>query len=403
MRNTSPRRSVLSSLLALCLLLSGGLAANIAHAASSPPTTPAATSAADLKISYALDDGKEFELLPAQGDLWPRIRSGFGLQPVSPRLVRMHETWFIKHAASLQKVTERSRPYLFHVVEEVSRRGMPMEIALLPFIESAYNPQATSPRKAAGIWQFIPSTGRLYGLQQNDWIDSRRAVNAATDAALDYLQKLYNQFGRWDLALAGYNCGEGCVERALKKQARLGKPTDYESLPLPLETRRYVPKLIALRNIVQRPQHYGVALEPIANEPYFMQVSLNQPMSAQSVARLADMSLDEFTRLNPAYRRQVVAGENALLLPADRVETFHYNLQRNGNEGALEAYSARKGETLARIASRFGTTLKWLKEHNILKTTRSGGLSKPQVIYVPNRRKGKNDIQASRDLADRLL
>lgn len=380
------------------------LSAGVSYAAPSG-VQPVQGAETQLKISDTLE-GKNLEFLPAQGDLWPRIRAGFNMPVVSPQLVRTHENWFMRHAQSLESVSTRSRPYLYHVVEEVERRGMPMEIALLPFIESAYNPQATSPRKAAGIWQFIPSTGKMFGLKQDEWVDNRRDVNAATDAALDYLQKLYNQFGRWDLALAGYNCGEGCIERVLKKQRRLGKSTDYEALPLPLETRHYVPKLIALRNIVQRPQQYGIQLTPIANEPYFMQVSLKQTMTAQSIARLADMSLDEFNRLNPAFRRRVVSDTTTLLLPADRLETFHYNLQRSGNEDALQAYPGHRGEALTKIADRFGVTLNWLKEHNIIKTGRSGSLSRPQSIYVPaqpQKPAGKNDLQATRTTENRAI
>ncbi len=327
--------------------------------------------------------------LPAptkETDLWSRVRGGFVMDEVSPSLVRTHERWFASHPEHLARTAERSRPYLYHVVEEVERRGMPMEAALLPFIESSYNPAATSPRAAAGMWQFIPSTGRLYGLKQDGWIDSRRDVTAATDAALDYLQKLYNQFGRWDLAFAAYNCGEGCVARVLKKNARQGKPADYASLALPTETRHYVPKLIALRNIVREPERFRVQLEPIDNEAYFMQVNLKQPMTATTAAKLAEMSMTEFTQLNPGFRRNVIGGasSSAMLIPVDRVEAFHFNLQQAGKtESSLKVYTPKNGETMAKIAEHFGVTLQWLRDHNVVKTNRKGTLSESQTVLVP--------------------
>jgi membrane-bound lytic murein transglycosylase D len=322
----------------------------------------------------------------ANTDLWSRVRDGFVMEEVSPALVRTHERWFASHPEHLARTADRSRPYLYHVVEEVAKRGMPMEAALLPFIESSYNPAATSPRAAAGMWQFIPSTGRAYGLKQDGWVDNRRDVAAATDAALDYLQKLHAQFGRWDLAFAAYNCGEGCVARVLKKNTRLGKPLDYASLPLPTETRHYVPKLIALRNIVREPERFRVQLAPIDNEAYFMQVTLKQPMSADTAARLAEMSMSEFAQLNPGLKRHVIGGQTAstLLIPADRVEAFHFNLQQAGKtESSLKAITPGKGDTMAKIAERFGVPLQWLRDHNVVKTTRKGGLSDAQTVLVP--------------------
>ena len=319
-------------------------------------------------------------------DLWSRVRDGFVMEEVSPALVRTHERWFASHPEHLARTAERSRPYLYHVVEEVERRGMPMEAALLPFIESSYNPAATSPRAAAGMWQFIPSTGRLYGLKQDGWVDSRRDVTAATDAALDYLQKLHAQFGRWDLAFAAYNCGEGCVARALKKNASKGKPVDYASLSLPTETRHYVPKLIALRNIVREPERFHVQLKPIENEAYFMQVNLKQPMTATTAAKLAEMSMPEFIQLNPGFRRNVIGGvtSSAMLIPADRVEAFHFNLQQAGKtESSLKTYTPKNGDTLAKIADRFGVTLQWLRDHNVINTNRKGALSESQTVLVP--------------------
>jgi membrane-bound lytic murein transglycosylase D len=333
-----------------------------------------------LKISYSI------AALPAsqtesEADLWARIRNGFKLPDSSPHLTHLHEQGFAKNNASyIQRAAQRSRPYLFYIVEEVERRGMPMEIALLPMIESAFNPQAQSPMKASGIWQFIPSTGKVYGLQQNAWYDGRRDILQATNAALDYLQKLYGMFGDWELALAAYNCGEGCVARA---QSR-GAGSDYASIKLPQETRNYVPKLVAVRNIILEPQRFGINLETLPNEPYFLQVRLKHPMEARQAARMAEMDLEDFLSLNPAFNRRVIFTEtqNVLLLPADKIETFQFNLHQQGNQHRLQNYAAQRGEKADGIAAKFGVSLAWLKENNPLKLFK-GKVAQPQTLVVP--------------------
>lgn len=334
----------------------------------------------ELKISYVLTSAPGSAADSSQGDLWPRIRAGFSLPESDPQLTQVHEVWYASHASYLERAIQRSKPYLFHIVEEVEKRGMPMEIALLPMIESAYNPMALSPQKAAGIWQFIPATGRVYGLEQNAWFDGRRDILQATQAALDYLSKLHDMFGDWELALAAYNCGEGCVARAL---ARSGGH-DYASIKLPTETRHYVPKLIAVRNILRDPGRYGLNVDSIANEAYFMQVNLSRPMEARNAARLAEMDLQDFLSLNPAFQRRVIHTDTSgvLLLPADRVETFQFNLHRQGKDKGLQAYDARLGEKVSGITAKFGVTLDWLKEHNPLKLHR-GKVAKAQTLMVP--------------------
>jgi membrane-bound lytic murein transglycosylase D len=338
----------------------------------------------ELKISYALESASSGpNPADTQGDLWARIRSGFRMAESDQALTRVHEEWFRKHPAYLERGVERSRLYLYYIVEEVEKRGMPMEIALLPMIESAYNPQAESPMKASGIWQFIPSTGKVYGLKQNAWYDGRRDVLTATRAALNYLQNLYAMFGDWELALAAYNCGEGCVARAQSR--RNGKPVDYASLRLPTETRNYVPKLIAMRNIVLDPQRFGFNIDNMANEPYFMQVTLRNPMEAKQAARLAEMNLDEFLSLNPGFQRRVIYTDtsNVLLLPTERVETFQFNLHRMGvDKLSLHSYQAKRGESASKIAGQFGVTLDWLKEHNPL-TLFKGKVARSQTLLVP--------------------
>lgn len=353
---------------------------------SGPALAVTAAPVPELKISYSLNGTPLVQDGDARPqDLWERIRSGFRLTEVNPELTRRHERWFLERTQHLTRAIERSRPYLYHIVDEVERRGMPMEVALLPLIESAFNPMAESPKKAAGIWQFIPSTGRVFGLQQNAWYDGRRDVLAATRAALDYLQTLHRQFGSWELALAAYNCGEGCLARAIARNRAQGLSTAYAALPLPTETRHYVPKLLAVRNLVQDPQGSGLALQAIDNEPYFVQVRLTQPMPVRQVARLADISLEEFLALNPAFQRRIIHTDTRgiLLLPADKVETFQQNLQRKGTERTtLQLYQARKGERLQSIADQFGVTLEWLKEHNPIKASR-GRLTAAQSLYVP--------------------
>lgn len=371
---TPYRRSLAPLILAICLTLG----------VSPPVFSETTTKAPELKISYSLGaEAADLGKPEAQSDLWQRIRGGFRLAEANPALTRNHEEWFSKHPGYLERGIERSRLYLYFIAEEVEKRGMPMEIALLPMIESAYNPLALSPMKASGIWQFIPSTGKVYGLKQNAWYDGRRDVLTATTAALDYLQYLHGMFGDWSLALAAYNCGEGCVARALSHQQ--GGATDYASLKLPTETRHYVPKLIAVRNIVMAPKRYGINLEQVANEPYFMQVTLSKPMEARQAARLADMELDDFLSLNPGFQRRVIHTESrdVLLLPTERALAFQFNLHRHGIEKlSLRTYQASRGENASKIAEKFGVSLAWLKEHNPIKLYK-GKVAQSQTLLVP--------------------
>lgn len=368
------------SSLPITIVVALGLCSSLSAVFASAP-------AAELEISPSasgspsLSDG---DTRPK--DLWERIRSGFRLTEVNPELTRRHERWFLERAHHLNRAIERSRPYLYHIVVEVERRGMPMEIALIPLIESAFNPMAESPKKAAGIWQFIPSTGRVLGLQQNAWYDGRRDVLAATRAALDYLQTLNRRFGSWELALAAYNCGEGCLARAIARNRAQGLPTAYAALPLPPETRHYVPKLLAVRNLVQDPDRSGLTLQAIDNNPYFALVQLTQPMPVRQVAQLANMSLEEFVALNPAFQRHIIHTDSrVILLPVDKVETFQLNLKHSNTErSTFLLYKASKGESLQRIAEQFGVTIDWLKEHNPIKARR-GRLSVAQSLYVPSK------------------
>jgi membrane-bound lytic murein transglycosylase D len=337
------------------------------------------------QLAYYGGDASASPAISSQSEnLWNRIRDGLQLAELESPLTQVHVNWYAKRPDYVARMLDRSRLYLFHIVEEVQKRGMPMEIALLPMVESAYNPQAYSPSHAAGIWQFIPSTGKNYGLQQNVWYDGRRDVTAATQAALDYLQKLYVDFGSWELALAAYNCGEGCVSRAIQKNAARGLPTDYLSLPLPPETRHYVPKLMAIRQLVMDPDSFGVSLNDIPNEPYFTQVSINTgAMDVPSCARLAGLSVEEFLSLNPAFPRKLIksGSEVSVLVPVSNAEIFQANLDK-GEWDSWQPVTARKGMTVAEIAEQFGTTSARLAEHNQLHL-RNGKLIKDQVILAP--------------------
>jgi membrane-bound lytic murein transglycosylase D len=278
--------------------------------------------------------------LQAAQDLWSRVRQGYGLPSLDTNLVAEHERWYTSHPDYVQRMTERSSRYLYHVVDEIERRKMPTELALLPFIESAFNPQALSSARASGIWQFMPSTGKDFELKQNLFRDDRRDVLASTRAALDYLQRLHRQFGDWHLALAAYNWGEGNVQRAITRNTRMGLPTDYLSLNMPPETRNYVPKLHAIKNVIWHPEAYGLTLTPIENHPYFVSVPLQRDMDAALASRLAGLPLEEFKALNPSLNKPVIlaAGTPQVLLPYDNANLFVHNL--SSHKGPLASWTA---------------------------------------------------------------
>ena len=303
--------------------------------------------------------------------LWGRIRAGFSLDPATidnPRIDQQRIA-FANQSRYFELTSARAQRYLYYVVEQLESRDMPQELALLPFIESAYNPQAISSAQAAGLWQFIPSTGRNFSLRQDWWYDGRRDVTASTQAALDYLSLLHDYFdGDWLLALAAYNCGEGCVGRAIKRNEALGLPTDYWNLQLPRETMNYVPKLLALAQIVDSPTAYGTVLPSLANEPYFAGVAIDQQIDLHKVAELADLSTDELLSLNPAFNQRVTApnGEYQLLIPVDHVEQFTAALASlPANERVnYQHYRVRSGDTLSQIAQRHQLSVGVIRDVN---------------------------------------
>ena len=290
-------------------------------------------------------------------DLWGRMRAGFSMPELDTPLVAEKERFYLSNREALNRMFTRGGRYLYYIVEEVERRGMPTELALLPFVESAMNPVALSSAKAAGLWQFIPSTGKQYELSQNWWVDNRRDVVQSTRAALDYLQKIYEMNERdWFLALASYNWGENAVARAVKNNRARGLPVDYLSLSMPAETRHYVPKLIALKHIVMRASEYGIALPNVPNQPYFVTIEKTRPIDLKLAAQFAGMNVDEFVALNPAHNRPVIAASrnNQIKLPADRVDGFMASVARHDLDAqplaSWQPYTLRPGETLDDVA-----------------------------------------------------
>jgi len=296
--------------------------------AAAPAHTPQFPDGALTPIASRATASRTITPLTAPADLWERIRRGFAMPDLDSPLVPDREQWYAARPEDLENMTERSRKYLFHIVEELERRNMPTELALLPFIESAFNPQAYSRARAAGMWQFIPSTGKLYRLKQNAFRDDRRDVLASTRAALDYLEKLYGMFGDWHLALAAYNWGEGSVGRAIAKNQRTGQGSGYLDLKMPMETRFYIPKLQAMENIVARPEAFGVKLPVIENHPYFDTVTITRDIDVTLAAKLAEVPLEDFKSLNPSLHRPVIlaAGTPQILLPWDNAAIFQRNL-----------------------------------------------------------------------------
>ncbi|MES2934632.1 MAG: transglycosylase SLT domain-containing protein [Pseudomonadota bacterium] len=301
-------------------------------------------------------------------DVWERMRQGFGIPDLQNPLVANQLNWYTARPDYIARTTTRASRYLFHVLQELEIRGMPAELALLPFIESAFNPEALSSAKAAGMWQFIPSTGRDFNLKQNIFKDERRDVLASTDAALSYLQKLYGMFGDWHLALAAYNWGEGSVARAIKKNQAAGKPIDFNSLSalMPAETRNYVPKLQAVKNIIAHPEEYGLTLPAVENQPYFVTIDKTRDIDVKVAAQLAELSLDEFKALNPQFNRPVITGlTTRILLPHDNADKFKSNLaQWKRPLSSWAAHFVGKREHIEHIAKLFGIAADVLRAVN---------------------------------------
>lgn len=340
-----------------------------AHA-STPALQPEPKAVAALP---AIKVEVEVDAAPAlPTDLMDRLRAGFSLEiPDHPR-IDSQIRWFASNNDYLDRVQERAAPYLYFILEEAEQRGIPSELALLPIVESGFRPFAYSPGRAAGLWQFIPSTGKHYGLEQNWWYDGRRDVVAATRAAFDYLSRLANQFdGDWQLALAGYNAGASTVQRAIKRNQRKGKPTDFWSLELPDETMRYVPKLLAVAKVMADPQQYGISLVEIPNQPYFESIDIGSQLDLALAADMAGISIEDLYRLNPGFNRWATApdGPHRLSIPVEQAERFSEALDVLDPQKRLRwsRYKIRPGDNLGGIARKHKTTVALLQQVNKLK------------------------------------
>jgi membrane-bound lytic murein transglycosylase D len=341
---------------------------------------------------------QNFQSTKAEINLWQRIYSRFDIKDENNSRSKKYEKWYSARPEYIERMMDRSQKYLFYVVGEVEKRGMPSEIALLPMIESAYNPIANSRSKAVGIWQFIPSTGRLYGLKQDWWQDKRRNVVDATNAALDYLQKLHALFGTWDLALAAYNAGEGTVSRAIAKNKAKGLPTDYANLKLPAETKDYVPKLQAIKNIVSNPSQYGLYIDPIPNKPYFTYVEAPAVIDADLAANLAEISYDEFLLLNSEHRRPLIRTNEKtqkFILPINAADTFVKNLSQNEKPlVSWNIYQPKRNEKIKTIANKFD-----MEESDLIKANdlNPHKLIKPSSIILVAKKEG-TETNAHQDI-----
>ena len=341
---------------------------------------------------------QNFQSTKAEINLWQRIYSRFDIKDENNSRSKKYEKWYSARPEYIERMMDRSQKYLFYVVGEVEKRGMPSEIALLPMIESAYNPIANSRSKAVGIWQFIPSTGRLYGLKQDWWQDKRRNVVDATNAALDYLQKLHALFGTWDLALAAYNAGEGTVSRAIAKNKAKGLPADYANLKLPAETKDYVPKLQAIKNIVSNPSQYGLYIDPIPNKPYFTYVEAPAVIDADLAANLAEISYDEFLLLNSEHRRPLIRTNEKtqkFILPINAADTFVKNLSQNEKPlVSWNIYQPKRNEKIKTIANKFD-----MEESDLIKANdlNPHKLIKPSSIILVAKKEG-TETNAHQDI-----
>ncbi len=314
-------------------------------------------------------------MAPSDGDAWDRIRDGMDLRYPEKKQVKRAIDWYRKNPAYLERLAQRARPYLAHIVREVEKHELPMEFALLPVVESAFRERAYSSAGAAGLWQFMPSTGKRYGLQQNWWYDGRRDIVESTRAALDYLTTLMQEFNDDPLlAIAAYNWGEGNVRRAISRNRAQGKPTDVWSLRLPRETRTHVYRFVAISRIIEKPDRYDVVLPPISDQVYFRPVALDGQIELAFAARLAGITPQEIRRLNPGFKRSATApgGPHRLQLPVDAAQRFTATLARlpSDRDRRWIRHAVVPGDTLGAIATRYGTSVKALKDTNGLASDR---------------------------------
>jgi len=354
------------------------------------------------EITVADDGFSSFGLVsepPINDTVWVQIQAGFQLDEsdVNHRAVQAQLKWYVEHKGYIDRVMVRSEPFLYFITEEAKKRNLPTELVLLPIVESAFQPFAYSHGRAAGIWQFIPATGRLYGLKQTWWYDGRRDIHASTQAALKYLDNLNKLFkGDWMLALAAYNSGSGTVQRAVRRNKRAGKPTDFWHLKLPKETRSYVPKLLALKELISNPEKYEITLRCIPNAPGFKQVDAGSQIDLALAAKLADIELDTLYRYNPAYNRWTTSpdGPHTLLLPVDAAESFEQNLVDvpDSERVRWKRHRIKEGQTLSHIAVKYHTTVKHLRQVNNL---RRNNIRAGKYLLIPVASRDRSDYKLS--------
>lgn len=309
------------------------------------------------------------------GNLWERTRAGFKLDlSLDNDRIAAQRNWYAQHQSHLDRVAIRASRYLFHTVSEAEKRGLPTELALLPIIESAYDPFAYSRASAAGIWQFIPGTGKIFGLKQNWWFDGRRDLIESTRAAYDFLTQLQTKFGSWELALAAYNAGPGAVQRAIDRNVADGLPTDFWSLRLPPETMSYVPRFLAMAQLIKSPESFGISLRPVVDQPYFRIVGTNGQIDLAAAASLAGVSLKELYQLNPGFSRWATdpEGPHRLLVPASLPIDFEQQISAlpAPERMIVEHYRVKRGDNLFKIAKQFGVSPAELKRMNKLRSNR---------------------------------
>ncbi len=373
----------------LALLLTG---CQLTSSETSNQTTPVSNQAeihAETKVTSTLTPSKDKTRKPSntktvekapevitpqsQSDVWQRIAMQLNMPIPEHKKIDYYRNWYLKHPRHLETVARRAEPFLFLITEKIEQRGLPLELALLPIVESSFDPFAYSHGSAAGLWQFVPGTGKMYGLKQNYWYDGRRDVTAATDAALNYLENLNRRFeGNWDHAIAAYNSGGGRVSSAIRKNKKANKPIDFFSLSLPKETSGYVPKLLALADIVANQKAYNINIPPIANRPVLVQVNPKEQLDLAIAANYAGLTVTELQGYNPAYNQWATApsGPHHLLIPIEKVEQFNSEASKNrGNGMKLVRHKVKSGDTLSVLASKYSTTTKVIQAANNLSNT----------------------------------
>ena len=338
-----------------------------------------------LDEAQEIVDTQNIETQAVITDVWQRVSDGLRFHIPDDKRVESQRNWYLKHPEYMKRVVTRAQPFLYYIVDEIEKRDMPMELVLLPIVESAFDPFAYSHGRAAGMWQFIPGTGKRFGMEQTWWYDGRRDVVASTQGALDYLTYLANMFdGSWLHALAAYNSGEGRVSKAIRANKKAGKPTDFWNLRLPRETRAYVPKLLALADILKNRDTYAYAWPEVENVAVIDIVDIGSQVDLAFAADLAGMSLKELHALNPGFNRWATSpeGPHRLVLPLDKASTFADALAKIDRNDRLNwvRYTVKSGDSLSEIASKYHTTVNVVKQVNELK---SNTIRVGQAIMVP--------------------